>query len=175
MDKEEQIRKGLKRLAEVPEGVFIARVTSVNKTNDTISIINLDGLDFHDVRLKSAINSNKDVVSYPAINSDVLVVSIGNDDNTLYVIGLSEVESISGKIGWSEFDIDSSGFKISRQGENLKEVLNDQIAELGKLCDELSKVVVLPGFGTTVNIPAVTLVKTNITQAIKKRLNGILK
>lgn len=175
MDKDEQIRKGLKQLTKTPEGVFIALVTAIDKQQDTIEVKDLDGFQYEDVRLKSVINTNNDVVSYPAIESSVLVVKIGNDDNTLFVVGFSKIESIKGTIGVSEFEIDSDGYNISRQGESLKEVLNDQISEVGKLCDEINKIIVLPGFGTTPNIPAITAIRTTITSSIKQRLNTILK
>lgn len=174
MDKDEQIRKGLKRLTTTPEGMFIATVTSVDKGNDVIDIEDLEGLDYSDVRLKSVIDGKVDVVKYPAVGSSVIVGSIGNDENTLFVLGYSEVESIEGAIGTSKFEIDKTGFHIERNGESLIEVLNDQIAELGKLCDEINKIVVLPSFGTTVNIPAVTLIRTKITTTIKQRFNNIL-
>ncbi len=175
MDKDEQIRKGLKQFAKVPEGIFIAEVTAVNKTNDTIHIVDVDGLDYQEVRLKSVIDNKKGVVTYPALKSSVLVASIGNDDNTLFVVGFSEVESIKGAIGTSEFEIDKEGYQLTSKGENLKTVLNDHISEIGKLCDEINKIIVLPGFGTTPNIPAITVIKTNITQTIKQRLNVVLK
>lgn len=158
MDKDEEIRKGLKRFASPPEGVFPATVIAVKKNTDTITVEDADGFEFQDVRLKSAIADGDAIIKYPAEKSEVLVGKIGNDENTLFVVAFSEVESISGNIGATTFIIDKEGYQLKRDNESLKQVLNDFI-------DEVNKIVVV--HGNTINVAATT--------AIKKRLNKILK
>ena len=66
------------------------------------------------------------------------------------------IKSISGMK--TEFTFDASGFQFNRDGENLKEVLNTFQEGFGRLCDELSKVVV--SIGVSPDVPAITQIKT---------------
>lgn len=173
MGKDKDIHKALKQWNSPSEAVFIATVTQVNKTDKTVSVIDNDELDYDDVRLTSVINDKNSVVQYPVLGSTVLVCKIGNDDNTLFVSAMSEVDSIAGTIATTEFNIDKEGFELKRNEENLKTVLNDQITEFGKLCDEVSKIVVMQG--TSPNVAAITAIRLQVTTEIKQRLNTILK
>ena len=67
--------------------------------------------------------------------------------------------------------IDKLGYRIDRADENLKQVLTEFQDEVGKICDELNRVVV--SVGVTPNVPAITTIKTNIN-ALKTRLQTIL-
>ena len=93
-------------------------------------------------------------------------------DNELFVSAHSEVEEVKAVLGGTSYSITEKGFALTRDGENLSTVLNEFIAQFGALCDELSKVVV--SMGVTPNVPAITQIKQEATQAIKQRLNTIL-
>jgi hypothetical protein len=175
MSVDKEIKKGFKNLFPAHEQTFFAIVKEVDKDNKVIKIEDEDEFPFENVRLTSVIDDADKVVKYPKVNSTVLISRIGidNDDEALYVSAFSEIESIEGIIDNTNFIINADGYEINSDGENLKEVLNDYIVEFGKLCDELSKVLV--SIGTTPNVPVITQIKQKATVQIKQRLNKILK
>lgn len=172
MSREKEIQDAFERLKQRGVETFVATVTKVQKDTGICSVT--DGeLEYTDVQLSAVIDADKQKVCvFPKVGSKVLVSPISEDLHRLYVEVVSEVESITGIIETTEFTISNKGYNISRDGENLKEVLNDFIGEFGKLCDELSKVVV--SIGVTPNVPAITAIKNNAETVIKKRLNNIL-
>lgn len=102
------------------------------------------------------------------------IVMIGILNGQATIIQTSKVKSFSFKYGETVFKIDDSGTQIERQNENLKSVINDLQDEIGKLCDALNATIVLPGYGTTPNIPNITNIKNKVLQT-KTRINKILK
>lgn len=158
MGKDQELEKAFREFAFQEGQIFTATVTSVNREQKTIEALGADEMEYFDVRLTSAINSDPKVIQYPANGSTVLLGKIDNDDNTLFVCAISEVESIEGYIGQTEFLIDKKGYKVDANGENLKMVFNDMI-------DEINKIIVL--YGTSINVGAM--------EGIKQRLNTILK
>ncbi len=171
MDK--KLKEALRNLTAKDVQTFPATVTAVDKTQHVVSVQDTDDFVFDDVRLSSVIDNGNKIVQYPAVGTTVLISRIGDDDNTFFVAAFGEVESIAGQIGDAEFHIDALGYKIDRADENLKQVLTDFQDEVGKLCDELNKVVV--SIGVTPNVAAITAIKQEITQAQKTRLEKILK
>lgn len=168
-----KLRQSFNALVQPKAHNFLATVKSVDKKEKTIVVVDLDDFELDEVRLTSVIDKSNSVVRFPKIGSTVLVAPVNNDDHTFFVIAISEVESLQGTIETTDFLIDKEGYQINREGENLKIVLNDYIAEFGKLCDELAKVVV--SIGVTPNVPVITAIKKEVTQQIKARLNNILK
>ena len=171
MDK--KLKAALQNLTAKDVQTFPATVTAVDKTQHVVSVKDTDDFVFDDVRLSSVVDDTNKVVQYPAVGSTVLVSRIGDDDNTFFVMAFGEVESIAGQIGDAQFHIDALGYRVDRADENLKQVLTDFQDEVGKLCDELNKVVV--SVGVTPNVAAITAIKQEITQAQKTRLETILK
>lgn len=157
MSKDAELKKALKALGKTEASVFPATVVSVNEADKTVSVTDVDGLEFNDVRLAAAEDDKKSVMLIPKVNSSVLVAQIGNDLNTLFVAKVNEVEKVVGDIGTSSFLISESGYSVKRGNESLKTVLNDWITEV-------SKIIVVNG--TTINVPAMN--------EIKQRLNNIL-
>ena len=171
MDK--KLKEALRNLTAKDVQTFPATVTAVDKTQHVVSVQDTDDFVFDDVRLSSVIDNGNKIVQYPAVGTTVLISRIGDDDNTFFVAAFGEVESIAGQIGDAEFHIDALGYKIDRADENLKQLLTDFQDEVGKLCDELNKVVV--SIGVTPNVAAIAAIKQEITQAQKTRLEKILK
>ncbi len=108
---------------------------------------------------------------YPAEKS-VVVIGIYEKHNSAVILQVSKVSSIYFKIDNTEFKANQNGFEIQRDGKNLKDVLNDFQKGFGKLCDELSKVVV--SVGVTPNVPVITEIKQSIVQTNQSDLNSIL-
>lgn len=172
MSKDKEIQDAFKQLGSREVDTFVATVIAVQKDKGTCTVADAD-LEYTDVQLSAVLESSKQCLYvFPKVGSKVLVSPISEDLHRLYVEVVSEVESISGTIGTSEFVIDKNGYNINREGENLQTVLDDFIAEFGKLCDELSKVVV--SIGVTPNVPVINEIKNTTTTTIKERLNKIL-
>lgn len=171
MDK--KLQAAFKNFTSKDVQTFPATVTAVDKTQHVVSVKDTDDFVFDDVRLTGVVDDSNKVVQYPAVGSPVLVSRIGDDDNTFFVTAFGEVESIAGQIGDAQFHIDALGYRVDRADENLKQVLCDFQDEVGKLCDELNKVVV--SVGVTPNVAAITAIKTKIIQDNQTRLKTILK
>lgn len=191
MSRDKDLQNAFKHLVAKEPQTFIATVTKVDKEDKTIEVVDTDGFDFNNVRLTSVINESNKVVQYPKEETTVLVSRIGDNDTTLFVSAISEVESIEGDIEDVHFHIDKQGYllekgednvcfliqdegySIKRGEESLKEVLNEWQAEFGKLCDEINKIVV--SIGVTPNIGAITQIKQTVTSTLNQKLNTILK
>lgn len=172
MSRSKEIQDAFGQLKKRSVETFVATVVEVQKGVGTCTV-NDGELEYTDVQLSAVVDSNKQkLLVFPKVGSKVLVSPISEDLHRLYVEVASEVESIRGKIGTSEFMVSTDGYNINRKGENLQTVLDDFIGEFGKLCDELAKVVV--SIGVTPNVPNIQQIKNTATATIKKRLNNIL-
>ena len=160
----EDLQGAFKELLKIPEMVFPAVVKSVDKEEKTI-VIEYEELEYTDVRLSASIDEATDkVILYPKINTSVLVGLIGNDENTLFVCDISEVESIAGTIGDCVFEIDTNGYYLTRKGINVKDLLMEGFINQNRLNGELQKVMV--SVGVTPNIPKLNEIKTDNEQVI---------
>ncbi|CAL2108176.1 conserved hypothetical protein [Tenacibaculum sp. 190524A02b] len=159
----EELQEAFKRLVTIPEMVFTATVKAINKEDKTIQI-EADEIAYHDVRLSANIDNNDKVVLYPAINSSVLVGLIGNDENTLYMLSASQVESVSGTIGACKFRIDTNGYHLTKDGLNVKDLLTQGFENQNQLNKEMQKVIV--SVGVTPNQPKLQEIYTNNKQVI---------
>lgn len=109
---------------------------------------------------------------YPKQGSTV-VIGIFEKENTAVVLAVSEVERLHYQQEQTFLEIDAEGVTISRNGKNLKEVLNAYQDEFGKLCDEVCKIVV--AIGVSPNVPVIQQIKEAVVAQNKNDLNGILK
>ncbi|AUS06485.1 hypothetical protein [Pseudotamlana carrageenivorans] len=173
MSWELELQRALEKLKKREVFCFVAQVTEVDKTNGVCKVH--DGeLEFTDVRLSAVIDGkNKKCFVFPKVGSTVLVEPINEDLKQLYVSKYSEVESVSWLIETTQFLMDENGFKIARENENLKQVLNDWQEQFGKLCDEVAKIYV--SIGVTPNVIEIMKIKNEVSTSIKQRLNTILK
>ena len=113
MKKERELIEKLKKLGEIPVQVFTAKVVSVSEDNDTVDVVDADGNELYDVRLKAAVNDSDDnVVMFPAVDSDVLVGLIGNSDQALFVVMATKTDKIRAKSGDTTIKIDTNGIVI---------------------------------------------------------------
>ena len=172
MSFELEIQKAFEKLKQRDVFCFVATVLEVDKINGICTIEDSD-LEYTDVRLSAIIDGNdQKCFVFPKLGSTVLVEPINEDLKQLYVAKYSEVESVSWFIETTSFLMDKNGFKIARENENLKKVLNDWQQQFGKLCDEVSKIYV--SIGVTPNVPVIKQIKNTVTTDIKDRLNTIL-
>jgi hypothetical protein len=119
MGLDQDIQRGLKEFGKRDAMVFTATVTGVNVEAKTISILDIDELEFVDVRLSAAEDDANSLILVPKLNSTVLVAQIGNDLNTLVVVAVNEVELIKGK--FKTLDVaDDAGFTINLTNGTMK-------------------------------------------------------
>jgi hypothetical protein len=144
-------------------------VQEVDWNEKTMTAIGLtDELPFYDVQLGVGSFYRK-----PAVGSMCLIGIIENQDAATFLIDAENVEEAVYTSGESEFTIKLDGFIIQRAGESFKTVLNDFQTQVGKLCEELAKVVVLIGTGP--DLAAIAAIKQQVDGDIKDRFNTIFK
>ena len=128
--------------------------------------------DYWDCSISSVMeNKTNKLLTYPKLNS-IVTIGIYPTDNSAVILSVSEVDKIYFRNEKTEFTFDASGFQFNRDGENLKEVLNTFQEGFGRLCDELSKVVV--SIGVSPDVPAIQQIKNDIVNKNKEALNKIL-
>lgn len=152
---EELIRQIIER--QIPITIDVAKVVKLK--GDVCHVESLSNeKDFFNCRINAIeVNGDNHLKVTPKVGSTV-VIGIFKDTEKAVILSVSEAETVNYQIGDTVAQVDAEGFKIERQGENLKQVLNEYI-------DEVNKIKVI--YGNTINVAATT--------AIKSRLNQILK
>lgn len=164
--------EGLKQLLNrFPVVIDTAKVIKIE--NDHCKVITIDDKkEFFDCSINAVIENKTDrLLIIPKVGS-LVTIGIYQKNNKAVILSVSEVEKIEFRNEKSEFTFDSTGFQFSRDGENLKEVLNVFQDRFGKLCDELAKVVV--SIGVTPDVPVIMQIKNDIVNTNKQALNKIL-
>lgn len=144
-----------------------ATVTAVDWEAKTMTATGLlDDLPYHDVLLGTGSFYRK-----PVVGTDCLIGMIENQDAASFLIDAESIEEAAYFAGDSSYTIKESGFILKQGNESFKTVLNDFQKQVGKLCDELSKVIV--AIGTGPNTVALQAIKEEITGSITHRTNQI--
>lgn len=152
-----ELVEALRKLVNTGVGIFPAVVKSVDKEKGFCSV-EYGKLEYTEVRLTAVIDDNKNqILTLPKVGSWVLVGMIENDIHRLYVNSYSEVEALRLVVEDTEFVIDKSGYKISREDKDLNTLLSD-------LIDAITAIVVVQGKGPDIGK----------LQTIKQDLNTIL-
>ena len=126
----------------------------------------VDDLDFFDVNL--GIGS---IFKKPTLNTKCLIGIINNNIADAFLIECESVDEINFISGNSILTIKDDGFIVKQNQESLKEVLDDLIAQINNLNDEVAKIVV--SIGVSPNVPVLVQIKQATIQ-INNRLNNIL-
>jgi hypothetical protein len=159
-------------LNRFPLVIDTAKVNSID--NETCHVTTLDGkIDFFDCSINAIgenVKSDK-LLAIPKIGS-LVTIGIFQKGNKAVILSVSEVDKIYFRNEKTEFTFDASGFQFNRDGENLKQVLNNFQEGFGQLCDELSKVVV--SIGVSPDVPAIQQIKNDIVNKNREALNKIL-
>jgi hypothetical protein len=165
----EEIREGLKEMAKKvgPECSNIARVKSVDESKATCVLIDDDGLEYFDVKLRPVESENKSFILVPKVNTFVLAVRVEDQDEWM-VIACDEIEKVGYYVGGCIFEIDSLGFLFQKENETLKLLMSDLLTAI----EAMSFTVTTPD---TIN--GTTTAMTNLAQftSIKTRFNQFLK
>lgn len=164
----EQIRAKLKEMAknDGPAVSNIAKVKSVDETKATCVLIDEDGQEIFDVRLRPVLTGKKSFILVPKVGSYVLAVRVEDDDDWM-VIASDEIEKIGYYIETSIFEMDSTGFLLKKENETLKKIMVDLIAAIKAMSFALTTPDTINGSTTMLN---------NAVQfeAIETRINQFL-
>lgn len=119
MGLDQDIQNSLNEFGKRPAQVFSAKVSGVNIEAKTITILDVDELEFTDVRLSASEDDKHSLMLVPKLQSTVLVAQIGDDLNTLFVVAINEVDCIVGKFKTIAVE-DDAGFTIGLTNGVLK-------------------------------------------------------
>lgn len=148
---------------ETIKAIYVGTAVNIDGYQCTVQRTGMG--DLKDVRLNAIIPAgalNSYITVVPKEGSYVLAGIIENHVTEACVLQCSEVEKVMVVIGDVNFVIDSSGYKISKGGESLKQCLSD----LADAINEITVPTQVGPSGTPINA-------ANIT-AIKGRLNSFL-
>ncbi|NLF42665.1 MAG: hypothetical protein GX587_08215 [Bacteroidales bacterium] len=171
IDALKQVLKGDKDAMFIP-----AKVIDVDKKY-AVCEIEVMGLKYSDVSLRSIVSDNTGVILYPELKSEVIVARMPGS-NRFFVVKVERVESVKVIIGTTVITADETGFsllsdktsvkgtssalEIKTANENLKSILADML-------DAISQITVTTGVG-----PSGTPVNVMDFTSIKTRLNNLL-
>lgn len=122
MEKDEQIREGLKKLAaEVgPINTILVKVISVDASEQTCEVMD-DEVIYYDVRLRPVINGKESITIFPKIGTWVLILRI-EEDHTWQVVSVDEADKVRVVTDTTQFEI-GEGFLLQKDADTLKETL----------------------------------------------------
>lgn len=165
----EEIRAGFKEMAKKngPAVSNIAKVKSVNTSEATCVLIDDDGQEYFNVRLRPVVSDKKSLIIIPKVGSYILAVRVEDDDDWM-IIGYDEIEKVGYYIDNVIFEIDADGFKLQKQNETLKILVSDLIAAIKNMSFTVTTPDTLTGTTTA-------LTNTVEFEAVETRFNDFLK
>ncbi len=165
----EQIREGLKRIAknDGPAVSNIAKVKSVDELKAICTLIDEDGQEIFNVRLRPVLTGKKSFILVPKVGSYVLAVRVEDDDDWM-IIASDEIEKIGYYIGNTIFEIDATGFSFKKENESLKKLMVDLLGAIKAMSFTLTTPDTINGSTTLLNNSAqFTAIETRINQFLK--------
>ncbi|MEO0337580.1 MAG: hypothetical protein AAF242_00040 [Bacteroidota bacterium] len=161
-----ELVQGLKRLADQSSKtmIFTATILRVNEDEDTVDVVDQEGVEYFDVRLRAAIDSSQAYsVSYPKIHSSVLVGNIGLSETALFLVAANEIDKCVIDLVGTKIVVDQDGLIVERNGISIKNVLLNLIAAIEKLTVNAAGA---PS-SVPINISEFTALRTPINQIFK--------
>lgn len=133
MTTEEQIRQALERMAKGvgPAVSNIAKVKSVDETKALCVLVDEDGQEILDVRLRPVLSNKKSFILVPKVDSFVLAVRVEDDDDWM-VIAADEVTKVGYYVGETLFEL-TDKVHISAGGENLADLIDNLFTAIGNM------------------------------------------
>ena len=144
---EQEIRQRLEEMSRsfAPDVTNLAKVKSVNEKNCTCVLIDDDGQEFFDVRLKPITGKNRSFLQVPKKDSFVLAVRIESSEEWM-VVACSEIERI----------------QVIINNINMSDLINDLFSAIGRMT-----------FSNTAG-PTGTTLNLAEFQALQQRFNSII-
>lgn len=165
----EQIRARLKEIAEEsgPAVSNIAKVKSVNEEKATCILVDENGQETFNVRLRPVLTGKKSFILVPKVGSFVLAIRVEDDDDWM-IIAADEVEKIGYYFGNTILEIDATGFLFQKENETLKKILADLLGAIKGMSFSLTTPDTINGITTLLNNTAqFTDIETRINQFLK--------
>jgi hypothetical protein len=158
----EQIRKRLEELAKKhgPAVSNIAKVKSVDEAKSTCVLIDEDGQEIFEVRLRPVLNGNKSFVLVPKVGTYVLAVRVEDDDDWM-VVGCDEITKVGFYLNAVEVEFKDK-IHLQANGQNLANLMNDLFVAINNMV-----------FATP-NGPTTALTNAAEFEALKQRFTQLL-
>lgn len=168
MDVAEELRQAFQNMRSGDRMTMVipAQVTALHEADATVDVVDVDGNEIFEVRLRAAVDELQDGVTvFPSVDSWVLIANLGGSASEWAVISTTEVEKVLIKTDACSLEIAADGVAINRGFENLKSVLNDMLAAI-KL---ITVTCAAPGSPSTtpLNFAAFDLLETRINNLLK--------
>jgi hypothetical protein len=159
----EQIRERLEQMAKDsgPAVSNIAKVKSVDEAKATCTLVDEDGQEIFNVRLRPVLTGKKSFILVPKIGSFVLAVRVEDDDDWM-VIAADEVTKVAYYVGSTTLEL-TDKVHIKAGGENLADLIDD-------LFEAISKMI----FTTNVG-PTIKLVNQPEFESLRTKFKTLLK
>lgn len=123
MATEQQIREGLAEMAKKfgPAVSNIAKVKSVDEDGATCVLVDEDGQEYLEVRLRPVLTGNKSFLQVPAVGSFVLAVRVEDDDDWM-ILACDQVEKFVWNVGETILQLDDK-VHVEANGKNLADLV----------------------------------------------------
>lgn len=164
MDRKEQIRQGLQKLASQlgPLQTLLAQVVSVDEDEMTCVLKDDDGFEIYDVRLKPVLTADESVVLIPEVDSWVLATRIEDDDEWL-VMAAEKISKYRMTVGSCVMEVDETGFSFQKGEKSLKGILSDLLTGIQALTVPTNT----GPSGIPINLATFQQVQTDLNQILK--------
>ena len=175
MTSEERFLEALKGNVTQPKNtfanVFQATVIEVGSATCKIKVTDND-LELEDVLFTATEENEQGFLLIPENNTNVLVGLIGDDENSLYLVAIDEINQVKIKIGDQTFVIDSNGLNLDMTSGKL--TLKNGASDLKDLLLDIVSMVKQITVSTGVG-PSGTPLPPTIAQAsvLETSINGL--
>ena len=159
----DQIRESLKAMAKEhgPAVSNIAKVKSVDEEKAICVLVDEDGQEFFNVRLRPVLSGKKSFILVPKVGTYVLAVRVEDDDDWM-VIAADEVTKVAYYVGQTQIEL-TDKVHIEAGGENFADLVDQLFEAIGKMV-----------FTTNVG-PTIKLVNKPEFEAIRTKFKTLLK
>lgn len=150
------MRESLERLIKlcVQPSLALGEILEVKENSCTVELTESKKRLFK-CSFNSVLDNEKNYLKVvPKVGSTVVV---GMENESSFILSVSEVERIEYKEEDMELRMSKDGFQLERKGENLLKCLEDYI-------DEVNKIIVING--TTINVAKTTAIKERIKKIL---------
>ncbi len=177
MTKEEQFIEALKGNIKNEGDSFPSIVQAVViEANDTFCKVKLtdNDLELEEVMCSATEENANGFILIPKENTNVLIGTIGGDENSLYVVAMDEVQKVKLVIDGETLIIDKDGFNLELSSGKI--TIKNSISDLKQLLTDVVDMVIQLTVSTAVGASGTPLPPT-ITQAngIKNSINKLFK
>ncbi len=174
MTKEEQFIQAIRGNVLVKKtfpNAFQAKIKSIDGFKCTVTVTNND-MDLEDVLLTSTEDNDKGFVLIPKIGTNAIVGLIGDDENSLYLITVDEIDAVKIIIDNQELIVDNTGLNLSMTTGKL--TLKNNISSVKGLLQDIVSMVKQITVSTGVG-PSGTPLPPTIAQAniIEQNINAL--